>query len=634
MSEPRAHSVTRSTFADVAADLEAALPDAAFVAIDFEMSGIGAWRQNKEDTAQDRYTTMRATVDKYTIVQFGVAVFTEVQPGQYESRPYNFFTFPSGLSGRDVTLSSSAIRFLADNGMDFQSWLAEGIPYVTATRTQTLRDNILTPPAPKPRDTSSKVQLTWDSDKAFVAEALPRFETWLTQTTSPKNMKNASNDVSEFVFPPCNAWLRRAIYQEVEALVDACGATGVEKEARKMDSGEWAVVVMYLTPAQQAEREETKAQERQAKFDAAVGVTRVFNALVDAKKPLVGHNCLYDLMFMLHNFDDPLPETYNAFTARVHYLFPNVCDTKHLAATGSVAPSRVPGRRYEATALGALYKHIIAPSVGGVDTRADATTATGCSVTLPDVDMFEHYRQGDGEAFHEAGWDAHCTGVVFAHLVPDYVVDATGTVAGHGIKGIEAVCHAAGNWLHGTGTVLRWNLKGEPATQAILDEGATLYITGLTSDDKTPHIDRIFQGGLLDGEIRHEVQWVSGSSAFVSVYPKQGVVIDSNHLLREVHARMATGERPLSATVQVHPWEDFCAGVSRPLDPIAELPDPVGTWGKVKHAWHNIAWMFRRDDEASANGDAGGAVTATGRSVTRTASTSDVTPASKRPRSS
>lgn len=88
-----------------------------------------------------------------------------------------------------------------------------------------------------------------------------------------------------------------------------------------------------------------------------VGFHRVFKALVDKKKPLVGHNLLYDLLFMMAAFHGApmalgrggggtpgafqtmrahprilsageLPATWGEWKALTHTLFPTIYDTK------------------------------------------------------------------------------------------------------------------------------------------------------------------------------------------------------------------------------------------------------------------------------------------------------------------
>lgn len=49
--------------------------------------------------------------------------------------------------------------------------------------------------------------------------------------------------------------------------------------------------------------------------------------LIDAKIPIIGHNCLYDVMYIYHQFIDYFPETYEEFSKAWGNLF-TTYDTK------------------------------------------------------------------------------------------------------------------------------------------------------------------------------------------------------------------------------------------------------------------------------------------------------------------
>ena len=52
-------------------------------------------------------------------------------------------------------------------------------------------------------------------------------------------------------------------------------------------------------------------EEKQKLIDSLLGFTRVFRCLVQAKKPLVGHNMMLDLLQMHQQFYKPLPSKTN-----------------------------------------------------------------------------------------------------------------------------------------------------------------------------------------------------------------------------------------------------------------------------------------------------------------------------------
>jgi len=51
--------------------------------------------------------------------------------------------------------------------------------------------------------------------------------------------------------------------------------------------------------------------EQLLKFE--LGFSRVMERIASSKKPVIGHNMIYDLMFMYHQFFREMPDTYEEF---------------------------------------------------------------------------------------------------------------------------------------------------------------------------------------------------------------------------------------------------------------------------------------------------------------------------------
>ena len=92
-----------------------------------------------------------------------------------------------------------------------------------------------------------------------------------------------------------------------------------------------------------------------------MGLRRLWKALSKACRggdgggrpvPIVGHNCLYDLLFSLHTFEQDLPLTYRGFKTLAHSLFPAIVDTKYLTTHGSVRDT------FHSTALSDLFEAV------------------------------------------------------------------------------------------------------------------------------------------------------------------------------------------------------------------------------------------------------------------------------------
>lgn len=62
-----------------------------------------------------------------------------------------------------------------------------------------------------------------------------------------------------------------------------------------------------------------------------VGFTKIIHAIVQHRKPIVGHNFFLDILHIVHQFISRLPIIYEDFQEIVKSLFPFIFDTKHIS---------------------------------------------------------------------------------------------------------------------------------------------------------------------------------------------------------------------------------------------------------------------------------------------------------------
>lgn len=102
---------------------------------------------------------------------------------------------------------------------------------------------------------------------------------------------------------------------------------------------------------QEEKKEEPEALSGSAAVDEVfkneMGFALVMDALIKSKKPLIGHNCLYDWLYIYNQFVAPLPENYSDFIKDWNSKFPVTFDNKVLAYTSKL---------FYKTGLGDLYE--------------------------------------------------------------------------------------------------------------------------------------------------------------------------------------------------------------------------------------------------------------------------------------
>ncbi len=155
--------------------------------------------------------------------------------------------------------------------------------------------------------------------------------------------------------------------------------------------------------ADEKEREEyfaKKLKEKEDSFASFIGFTTVFQLLMDSKKPMVGHNCYFDILFLYSHFIEFLPYKYEEFKKTFHKSFPEIYDTKFIFEN-----TRFRQKAQKSTSLDALTP---------LCRNEEDKDFYHLNITLEEG--FKAYEFGNTEnaRYHEAGYDAFLTGYVYA----------------------------------------------------------------------------------------------------------------------------------------------------------------------------------------------------------------------------
>ncbi|KAF4658333.1 hypothetical protein FOL47_008019 [Perkinsus chesapeaki] len=345
--------------------VKAALNEADYIALDLEMTGIhdSAHQPSGSDSTAVRYRKNRVAAKKYGVMQVGIAAFK----GE-EYRAWNFYVFPRPVNDLGVAwvpsvgLCSAAIAFLREQGMDFQRWIDKGLTYVNAVVESRLAE-----------------ALEKESREDSSGEGLPEIH----NPQAKQNVENTVQAVAEFAKDP-----DRDSYKMPNLRGVALKVATARIKANHPD-----LLVESVRVGAYTERFVTRRSMRDLVREK-LGFRRVWKALLQAKKPIILHNGMLDLMWMLQQFDQDLPSELANFKARVRQLFPSgIYDTRQIAIESG----------YHGVGLSQLAERFahdpVVEKIHGAD---------------------EFSRKFDGEdgeeKFHEAGFDAVATGKVFAAL--------------------------------------------------------------------------------------------------------------------------------------------------------------------------------------------------------------------------
>ncbi|NXA49184.1 PNDC1 ribonuclease, partial [Nothocercus julius] len=319
------------------------------------------------DSPAEWYLKARQSVQRFAVSQFETFFFSFCC--RYVVHSYNFFLFPStfGATDPEFTFSASSVQFLSHYGFDYNKFLKDGIPYMNELQEKSLRQYL--------------VAGSWKAcsvlDRDSMKKAIDEVTSWIAGAEEEETM--ILRDLRGFQMFEVQLVLRRAL-----------------QNVWTQPLGDNEVMVKKVSPQHRRLLENSPRDSCQEELilRSARGFTNLFQALVKAKKPLVGHNMLMDLLHLHDKFYKPLPESYEAFKRNIHSLFPVLIDTK--SVTKSVWKSHPFPRVYN---LLEVYEVLCSSDLNPTDPTCPVIVlASGCS------------RYAEKSSPHEAGYDAFLCG--------------------------------------------------------------------------------------------------------------------------------------------------------------------------------------------------------------------------------
>jgi hypothetical protein len=326
---------------------------------------------------------MRSVAKKYQIIQLGLCFFIESQSAQkedmkqYMAYPYNVYIFPELESGsrKDVVLDIDTVNFHKQQRLDFNKWIYEGVPYISAKAEQALTDKVL--------EERMDVELqVCDYDMKRVEQELEMIKKWVEEGAK-----------EEYVVTGLNGFLRKLLYKELSKKLPQ-----LYHSTKHLERGRKEVILKVVTAEERKALEEKATERKLDEVRKQSGALKLLKLLVNLKAPIVGHNPIFDLMFIYSHLCSELPHTWPEFKQEIHGLFPVIYDTMLIFGDEKVK-KLLPEK--QSSALEAMYLFV-----------SKSKELAAISIN---TDVDSKYLQA--EHYHEAGYDSYITGYSFIKLM-------------------------------------------------------------------------------------------------------------------------------------------------------------------------------------------------------------------------
>ena len=404
--------LTRENYYEVEPIILKDIENSEFIAFDLEFSGIIISKFKIYDSSEEYFQKSKYMAENYRIIQVGITPFIKKDVNnnkEYIAKPYNIYAFPSEKQSNnrfDSCLAS--IIFNREHGCDFNKWISQGVPYLNNENLKKLTERLMSGNInkydPKNISTFKNIVLYKEQDKIRYKDFHDTFMNFYNNKEE-KILKHEKivRHLMLYFLNKLDEDIRKKIFIEYKDEI----------------VGEDVKSYIFIHKLNSYEEKLQKINQENNEIIALIkrekGIKNLIEKIISSKKPIVGHNCFIDLLFIMSHFMDDIPKNFHTFKLKLKNEFGGgIYDTKYLFSSNKKNINELNIKDY--VNLECLYTNLY-------EKNEKLEKNQKIIVEIPKNEKFINYfdeneknKENKEKKFHQADYDSLTTGCVYLYL--------------------------------------------------------------------------------------------------------------------------------------------------------------------------------------------------------------------------
>jgi len=354
-----------------------------FISFDLEMTGIDNEKNNNIiDTPQRRYEKYKLTAETYSIIQFGLSLFKYIQEKNiFECYIYYIYMFPYlDNNNKQMILELKSMLFNNKHNIDYNKWF-DGAHYLNNRQYLEMKKDII----------DNNINIS-EQDVILNGIIYNKCENIIKDIKENFITNENSND---YIVEDLPLYM---LYYIKNRLKD----NNLYFDKIKIHGNIFTLLSKYDSKEKKEQLLKKDIEKQLYKLERKKGVKNIYDAIIQYKKRLIGHNNSLDILFIISHLGEKLPDDYQEFKGLIHRTFPNgFYDTKLIFE--DLKKNTILNLKDKMSTLEIIY-----PILSNIIPNDKKVNINVINYKMDD--------NNNNIQYHNAGIDSYITGIIYIYL--------------------------------------------------------------------------------------------------------------------------------------------------------------------------------------------------------------------------